>query len=143
VKSPKIETKAAVDNLSWILLSAMARHPLGIMIARGDLAVELGSVKMSEIQEEILWLCESSHVLVIWATQVLETLAKKGRTSRPEITDAAMSVRAESVMLNKGAYILDAVRVLGDILNRMDAHQYKKRRNCGRWNGSRKALFAG
>jgi len=81
---------------------------------------------MSEIQEEILWLCESSHVPVIWATQVLETLAKKGRTSRPEITDAAMSVRAECVMLNKGPYILDAIRVLGDILTRMDAHQYKK-----------------
>jgi pyruvate kinase len=122
----KIETKAAVENLPWIILSTMVRHPLGIMIARGDLAVELGSVKMSEIQEEILWLCESSHVPVIWATQVLETLAKKGRTSRPEITDAAMSVRAECVMLNKGPYILDAVRVLGDILKRMDAHQYKK-----------------
>ncbi|MEC4747954.1 pyruvate kinase [Methylomicrobium sp. Wu6] len=122
----KIETKAAVDNLPWIILSTMTRHPLGIMIARGDLAVELGSVKMSEIQEEILWLCESSHVPVIWATQVLETLAKKGRSSRPEITDAAMSVRAECVMLNKGPYILDAVRVLGDILTRMDAHQYKK-----------------
>lgn len=122
----KIETKAAVENLPWIILSTMARHPLGIMIARGDLAVELGSVKMSEIQEEILWLCESSHIPVIWATQVLETLAKKGRTSRPEITDAAMSVRAECVMLNKGPYILDAVRVLGDILKRMDAHQYKK-----------------
>jgi pyruvate kinase len=122
----KIETKAAVENLPWIILSAMERHPLGIMIARGDLAVELGSVKMSEIQEEILWLCESSHVPVVWATQVLETLAKKGRTSRPEITDAAMSVRAECVMLNKGPYILDAIRVLGDILQRMDAHQYKK-----------------
>ena len=122
----KIETKAAVVNLPWIILSTLARHPQGIMIARGDLAVELGSVKMSEIQEEILWLCESSHVPVIWATQVLETLAKKGRTSRPEITDAAMSVRAECVMLNKGPYILDAVRVLGDILSRMDAHQYKK-----------------
>lgn len=122
----KIETKAAVDNLPWIILGTMARHPLGIMIARGDLAVELGSVRMSEIQEEILWLCEASHVPVIWATQVLETLAKKGRRSRPEITDAAMSVRAECVMLNKGPYILDALRVLSDILTRMDAHQHKK-----------------
>ncbi|MGR8934681.1 MAG: pyruvate kinase [Gammaproteobacteria bacterium] len=122
----KIETKAAVDNLPWIILATMARHPLGIMIARGDLAVELGSVRMSEIQEEILWLCEASHVPVIWATQVLETLAKKGRSSRPEITDAAMSVRAECVMLNKGPYILDAMRVLSDILTRMDEHQHKK-----------------
>ena len=96
------------------------------MIARGDLAVELGSVRLAEIQEEILWLCEAAHVPVIWATQVLETLAKHGAVSRPEITDAAMSVRAECVMLNKGDYILDALRVLGNILSRMEAHQQKK-----------------
>ena len=50
------------------------------MIARGDLAVELGSVRLAEIQEEILWLCEAAHVPVIWATQVLESMAKRGRT---------------------------------------------------------------
>jgi pyruvate kinase len=96
------------------------------MIARGDLAVELGSVRMAEIQEEILWICEAARVPVIWATQVLETLAKDGLINRPEITDAAMSVRAECVMLNKGPYIADAVRILQDILTHMDAHQYKK-----------------
>jgi pyruvate kinase len=96
------------------------------MIARGDLAVELGSVRMAEIQEEILWICEAARVPVIWATQVLETLAKDGLINRPEITDAAMSVRAECVMLNKGPYIADAVRIIQDILTHMDAHQYKK-----------------
>ena len=63
---------------------------------------------------------------VIWATQVLETLAKDGLIDRPEITDAAMSVRAECVMMNKGPFIIDAVVILNDILTRMDAHQYKK-----------------
>jgi len=81
---------------------------------------------MAEIQEEILWLCEAAHVPVVWATQVLETLAKKGIHSRPEITDVAMSVRAECVMLNKGPYIGDAVMLLDDILQRMQEHQYKK-----------------
>jgi len=122
----KIETTRAVRNLPGIILGTIGRHPLGIMIARGDLAVELGSVRLAEIQEEILWLCEAAHVPVIWATQVLETLAKRGAKSRPEITDAAMSVRAECVMLNKGDYILDALRVLGNILSRMEAHQHKK-----------------
>lgn len=122
----KIETAAAVRNLPEILLGTLDRHRLGVMIARGDLAVELGSVRMAEIQEEILWLCEAAHVPAIWATQVLESLAKQGVSSRPEITDAAMSVRAECVMLNKGPYIVDALRVLGDILARMDAHQEKK-----------------
>ena len=66
------------------------------------------------------------HTPVIWATQVLDNLAKTGIPSRAEITDAAMSARAECVMLNKGAYIVDAVRVLDDILTRMQTHQHKK-----------------
>jgi len=109
-----------------MILSTIGRTQLGIMIARGDLAIELGSIRMAEIQEEILWVCEAAHVPVIWATQVLETLAKNGINSRPEITDAAMSVRAECVMLNKGPYILDALNVLDSILIRMQEHQHKK-----------------
>jgi pyruvate kinase len=96
------------------------------MIARGDLAVELGGVRLAEIQEEILWLCEAAHVPVIWATQVLERLAKEGSLSRPEYTDAAMAGRAECVMLNKGAHILDALRELNEVLQRMQCHQHKK-----------------
>ena len=122
----KIETGRAVKNLPDIILGTIGRQPLGIMIARGDLAVELGSARLAEIQEEILWLCEAAHVPVIWATQVLEMLAKRGAKSRPEITDAAMSVRAECVTLNNGDFILDALRVLGNILTRMEAHQHKK-----------------
>ena len=99
----------------------------GVMIARGDLAVECGYQRLAEAQEEILWLCEAAHVPVVWATQVLESLAKDGIPSRAEITDAAMAHRAECVMLNKGPEILSAVRVLDDILCRMQAHQDKKR----------------
>jgi len=78
------------------------------------------------LQEEILWICEAAHVPVIWATQVLENLVKHGIPSRAEITDAAMSERAECVMLNKGPFIVEAVAMLDDILTRMDAHQHKK-----------------
>ena len=99
----------------------------GVMIARGDLAIECGWERMAEVQEEILWICEAAHMPVIWATQVLESLAKNGIPSRAEITDAAMGERAECVMLNKGPYILEAVRVLDDILQRMEKHQNKKR----------------
>lgn len=123
----KIETRQAVKNLPEIILGTLPYFRLGVMIARGDLAVELGGVRMAEIQEELLWLCEAAHVPVIWATQVLESLAKKGVASRPELTDAAMSGRAECVMLNKGPYILDAVTTLNAILTRMQDHQQKKR----------------
>jgi pyruvate kinase len=96
------------------------------MIARGDLAVECGFARLAEVQEEILWLCEAAHIPVIWATQVLDGLAKTGRPSRAEVTDAAVAERAECVMLNKGPYIVDAVRALASILERMQAHQEKK-----------------
>jgi len=123
----KIETRKAFENLPNLILAAMRTPSLGIMIARGDLAVECGYQRLAEIQEEILWICEAAHVPVIWATQVLESLAKKGIPSRSEITDAAMGERAECVMLNKGPYAVMAVRVLADILRRMQAHQEKKR----------------
>ena len=122
----KIETNLAVKNLPEIILGTIGRHYLGIMIARGDLAVELGSARLAEIQEELLWLCEAAHVPVIWATQVLESIAKKGTRSRPEFTDAAMAVRAECVMLNKGPYIVDAIEALVNVMVRMHEHQRKK-----------------
>ncbi len=122
----KIETRRAVANLPDIMLAALDQRPLGIMIARGDLAVELGPEEMIEAQETLLWLTEAAHVPVIWATQVLETLAKKGTISRPELTDAAMAERAECVMLNKGPYIERAVRILVDIIHRMHRFQHKK-----------------
>lgn len=122
----KIETLPAFEHLPGILLAAMRSPCVGVMIARGDLAVECGFERMAEVQEEILWFCEAAHVPVIWATEVLEKLARKGQPSRAEITDAAMAVRAECVMLNKGPYIVDAVRILDDILKRMRDHQHKK-----------------
>jgi pyruvate kinase len=123
----KIETRRGFENLPEMLLTAMRWHSCGVMIARGDLAVECGFERLAEVQEEILWICEAAHVPVVWATQVLETLAKRGMASRAEITDAAMGHRAECVMLNKGPHVGQAVRVLDDILRRMQAHQVKKR----------------
>jgi pyruvate kinase len=123
----KIETRRAFEHLPELLLAAMSGPAAGIMIARGDLAVECGYERLAEVQEEILWAAEAAHMPVIWATQVLETLAKTGLPSRAEITDAAMGERAECVMLNKGPHILEAMRTLDDILRRMQAHQSKKR----------------
>jgi pyruvate kinase len=122
----KIETRRAVRRLPQIILRAAGRQPTAVMIARGDLAVELGYERIAEMQEEILWLCEAAHVPVIWATQVLEGLAKDGVPTRAEVSDAVMADRAECVMLNKGAFVVQAVKLLDDVLLRMQAHQEKK-----------------
>ena len=122
----KIETAIAVANLPELIIYAAGKQSFGVMIARGDLAVEIGYQRLTEIQEEILWLCEAAHIPVIWATQVLESLVKNGTPSRGEMTDAAMAERAECVMLNKGPFIAEAIAILDDVLTRMEAHQSKK-----------------
>jgi pyruvate kinase len=123
----KIETASAFEHLPRILLASLRSPPVGVMVARGDLAVEVGFERLSEVQEEILWLCEAAHVPVIWATQVLEGMAKTGSASRAEVTDAAMSHRAECAMLNKGPNIVETVSFLRGILSRMETHQRKRR----------------
>lgn len=122
----KIETAHAVQNLPELIVRAAGRQPFAVMIARGDLAVEIGYRRLAEIQEEILWVCESAHVPVVWATEVLERLTKSGTPTRAEVTDAAMAERAECVMLNKGPYVVPALAMLDDVLTRMQGHASKK-----------------
>jgi pyruvate kinase len=122
----KIETHRAFQHLPQILLTAMRHAPLGVMIARGDLALEVGWENLASVQEELLRLGEAAHIPIIWATQVLETLAKKGRPSRAEISDVALAERAEAVMLNKGAHILDTIQMLERIVQSMQRYQEKK-----------------
>ncbi|MBD0277843.1 MAG: pyruvate kinase [Flavisolibacter sp.] len=123
----KIETPEAVKNLPQLLLQGMREELFGVMIARGDLAVEIGFERMSEIQEEILWICEAGHVPVIWATQVLENLNKSGIATRSEVTDAAHAVMAECVLVNKGSHTIEVIEALRDILYRSGGHHVKKR----------------
>lgn len=123
----KIETVPAYEQLAGVLLEGM-RHPnLGIMIARGDLAVELGFERMAEVPRLISQLAEAAHVPVIMATQILENLAKSGLPSRAEITDAAYALRAECVMLNKGPHITDAIRILEKMSAKLGRSQRKNR----------------
>ena len=125
----KIETPDAVKNLPQLLLHGMKDDVFGVMIARGDLAVEVGFERLSEIQDEILWFCEAAHVPVVWATQVLETLHKTGMATRSEVTDAAHATMAECVMINKGNYTLEVIHALKDILSRNMGHHNKKTYN--------------
>jgi pyruvate kinase len=122
----KIETPRALANLPEILVQAASHQPTAIMIARGDLAVEIGFARLAEMQEELLWLAEAAQLPAIWATQVLENLIKTGAPTRGEMTDAAMAARAECVMLNKGPHLLEAIDLLDTLLARMDSNQHKK-----------------
>jgi pyruvate kinase len=127
----KIETLEGVRNLPRLIVQAAGARPTAVMIARGDLAVELGHVRLAEIQEEILWLCEAARIPVVWATQVLDDLVKDGLPSRAETTDAAMAQRAECVMLNKGPHVIEAIGFLAELMGKMSRHQAKKTARLG------------
>ena len=122
----KIESPMAVRNLPDIIVQGAGRQPMAVMIARGDLAVEIGFERVAEIQQEILWLCEAAQVPAIWATQVLEGLVQDGLPSRSEMTDAAMATQAECVMLNKGPNQMAAVAVLDRMFRTFAENQTKK-----------------
>ena len=122
----KIETPLGLRNLPELIVAAGGQMPVAVMIARGDLAVEIGFDRLSEAQEEILWLCEAAQVPVIWATQVLEGLVKDGKITRADAADAAMAQRCECVLLNKGPHAVEGVSFLHDVLMRMDRHKLKK-----------------
>lgn len=122
----KIETVQAFQNLGEIIMTAASKQLFSIMIARGDLAVESGYARLAEIQEEILWICEASATPVVWGTEVLANLVNVGVPSRSEITDAAKAIQAEVVMLNKGPFIEQGIRMLSNILSKMQHHSYKK-----------------
>jgi len=130
----KVETQRAFEQLPTLLLESMRGRTSGVMIARGDLAVECGYERLAEVQEEILWMSEAAHMPTIWATQVLEGLTKSGIPSRAEVTDAAAGERSECVMLNKGPHLVEALLALNSILRRMQAHQVKKRSLMRRLN---------
>jgi pyruvate kinase len=122
----KIETADSIHNLAKILIAGLELPKFAILIARGDLAVEVGFENLAFVQEDILCLCEAAHIPVILATQILESLAESGLRSRAEMTDVIMGQRAECVMLNNGTHILEAVRTLAVLLSTEERHQVKK-----------------
>jgi len=110
-----------------LLAEGLKLPAFGVMIARGDLAVEVGFDELASYQENILCMCEAAHVPAVWATQVLETLAQAGLPARAEITDAAEATRADCVMLNKGPHVAEATALLDRLLTSEHRHREKKR----------------
>jgi pyruvate kinase len=124
----KIETRAAVRQLPAIFLATMRMRRSGIMMARGDLAVENGWEQLADLEETLMGMCRAAQIPFCIATQVLETMTRKALPSRAEIIDAVIASQAQCVLLNKGAHIVQAVRMLGRLM-----HAASRRRGDGRW----------
>jgi pyruvate kinase len=125
-----IDSRQGVEQLPHLLLAAMRSPRCGVAVMRSDLAVECGNERMSDVEDDILHLCDAAHLPVVWATRVLATLAKTGTPSRAEFNDAAISDGA-AVMLDRGPYVLDALRLVDEILQRRHS-RYARRRSLVR-----------
>ncbi len=129
---PKIEKKAAVENLEQIVRFADA-----VMVARGDLGVENPIEQIPELQKSIISLCNNRAIPVITATQMLESMVNNPSPTRAEVTDIANSIfdGTDAVMLSEettvGKYPLQCVKVLDTVaLNaEKELKNYSVRRN--------------
>lgn len=112
----KIENQQGIDNLDEILT-----HCYGVMIARGDLGVEIAAEKIPMIQKKIVQKCRARKKPVIVATQMLHSMIENPRPTRAEVTDVANAIfqSTDAIMLSgetaSGKYPVEAVRTMSTI----------------------------
>jgi len=123
----KIERPEAVEAIDGIM---DVSH--GIMIARGDLGIELPAEKVPLIQRELIAKSRQKGIPVIVATQMLESMMTNSRPTRAEVTDVAGAamLSADAAMLSgetaAGKFPLQAVRIMDRILREVEQHQWQE-----------------
>ena len=128
----KIESQEGLDNLDAIIDEAD-----GIMVARGDLGVEVEARRLPHLQKEIIEKCNFHGKLVITATQMLDSMIRNPRPTRAEVTDVANAVEngTDAVMLSgetaNGKYPVEAAEMMASIVEYseqfLDYKQFKTR----------------
>jgi pyruvate kinase len=125
----KIEMPEALEHIEEIVDAAD-----GIMVARGDLGVELPLQRVPIVQNHLIRTANRRHKPVIVATQMLESMIDSARPTRAEVSDAANAVfgNTDAVMLSaetaSGQHPLEAVRVLDSVLREVEGYQWSSGR---------------
>ncbi len=126
----KIERPEAVENVESI--KSIIKSADGIMIARGDLGIELPAEQVPLIQKKLITLARYYHRPVIVATQMLESMIEHSRPTRAEIADVANAAlnSTDAVMLSAetaaGKYPVESVRVMNRVLREIELHQWQE-----------------
>ncbi len=127
----KIESQEGLDNLDEII-----KESDGIMVARGDLGVEVEAKMLPQLQKEIIRKCNYQGKLVITATQMLDSMIRNPRPTRAEVTDVANAVYngTDAVMLSgetaNGKYPVEALEMMASIVEYTEQFvDYRKYQN--------------
>ncbi len=119
----KIENQEGVENIDSIL-----EHAYGVMVARGDLAIEISEQKLPIVQRQLVQKCVAARKPVIVATQMLHTMIENPRPTRAEVNDIASAVyqSADAVMLSGetayGKYPVESVKMMTSICQEIEQH---------------------
>ena len=123
----KIENQEGVDNIDEIIEASY-----GIMIARGDLGIEVPIEKIPGIQRKIIRKCVIANKPVIVATQMLHTMINNPRPTRAEVTDIANAIyyRTDALMLSgetaSGKYPIEAVKMMASIAEQAEKDKLRE-----------------